>query len=421
MRPDTLISGVALGSLFLLPMLGSVAPLLFLAIGVYLMARRPASTIDALARNWFLLVLPLYATASTLWSAEPALSLRYGIQLTLTFVIAIAIAHRITAYAFLAISFWTSVPIILASALFGGARLDGIALGVFAAKNAYATAITMFALSALGVLLAPESGRLTRLAGFFGVAATPVLLVSAQSSGAIATLVIAAAAFCLFAAGGWLRPQLRRGYFALIFVLISVAGLLVAAFHEQLLNLLLDLFEKDATITGRTELWEIGSNLIREHPFLGLGYQAFWVQETAGAEELWAYFKILNRGGFHFHNTYISIGVELGLIGAGLTALLLFASLARSVQWAVKAPFAAPAYFVAFATLISARSLVEVDVFYQFSATSVTIVCGLIYANQALAAYRAARPRIAGPGRTILYPARLAGSDFPSADRMVPR
>lgn len=388
-RPDVVIAGFALSSLFLAPLLGAVAPLVFLLFGLFLAARKPASTIDALTRNWYLLILPLYALASTLWSVEPALSLRYGVQLVLTFVVAIVIANRITPYSLLAISYVALLLVIVASVLFGGARADGIALGVFAAKNAYATHITMFALASLGVLFAPESNRLGRLAGLAGLLAAPVLLLSAQSSGAAVTLVVAAAAFVIFALGGVMHPGSRRSYFAFIFAVGAVAAVLIAVFHQQILGFLLDLFEKDATITGRTELWEIGTRLIDQRPFLGLGYQGFWVQENALAEELWAYFNIPNRSGFHFHNTYISIGVELGMIGTALTALLLGAVVFRVVQWAVKEPFAAPAYFVAFAILIASRSFVEVDVFYQFSATTVTMICGLIYANRALASSRA--------------------------------
>ncbi|MGC4024049.1 MAG: O-antigen ligase family protein [Mesorhizobium sp.] len=408
-RTDTLIAAAALGGLFLLPILASLAPLIFLAFGAFLMARRPASTIDALARNWYILILPLYAFASTLWSAEPGLSLRYGFQLLLTIMIGVVIAHRVSAYTFLAISFWASVPIILISALFGGARLDGIALGVFAAKNAYAAAISMFALAALAILFAKESDRLTRLAALFGVLVSPILLISAQSSGAIVTTLLTVGSFGMFVVAGWLSPYQRRGYFTLLFSIFALLGMVVAVFHQQLLAILLAVFDKDTTITGRTELWEIGSNLIGERPILGLGFQSFWVQNTPGAEELWAYFKIDSRTGFHFHNTYISIGVELGFTGIALTAALLFSSLARSVQWAVKEPFGTAAYFVGFAILIVSRSMVEVDVFYQFSTSSITIVCGLIYANQALAAHRAANPHATREAlRTIIYPARLA-------------
>jgi exopolysaccharide production protein ExoQ len=252
---------------------------------------------------------------------------------------------------------------------------------------------------------------------------TPPLLISAQSSGAFATMTIAVAALLVFAIGGWLTPRTRHTYFTVLFATGAAITLVVVIFHQQILSMLLDLFEKDATITGRTDLWDIGWALINERPFFGMGYQAFWVQETALAEELWAYFKIPNRGGFHFHNTYISIGVELGMIGTAMTAALLLGSLVRCLQWAVKEPFAVPAYFVAFAVLIATRSLVEVDVFYQFSSTSITIVCGLIYANHALAAFRAQKPQMVpkGSARTILYPARLAFEDGASLKNSTPR
>ena len=81
------------------------------------------------------------------------------------------------------------------------------------------------------------------------------------------------------------------------------------------LDLLLGAFGKDATLTGRTYLWAEGLAAARENPFLGVGYQAYWVQGFPEAERLWEEFYIGSRSGFHFHNTYIEVLVELGFVG----------------------------------------------------------------------------------------------------------
>ena len=56
---------------------------------------------------------------------------------------------------------------------------------------------------------------------------------------------------------------------------------------------------------------------------VGAGYQAYWVQGFAAAEHLWLEFYIPARSGFHFHNTYIEVLVELGFVGFALLVLVI--------------------------------------------------------------------------------------------------
>ena len=60
-----------------------------------------------------------------------------------------------------------------------------------------------------------------------------------------------------------------------------------------------------------------------ETPVVGIGYQAYWVQGFSEAERLWAEFYITSRSGFHFHNTYIEVLVELGFVGLVLIGVVM--------------------------------------------------------------------------------------------------
>jgi len=66
---------------------------------------------------------------------------------------------------------------------------------------------------------------------------------------------------------------------------------------------------RDITLTGRTELWEVVVRMA-EHPFIGEGYESFWLGERL--KKLWAlyYFKPVQA-----HSGYIEMYLNLGSIG----------------------------------------------------------------------------------------------------------
>jgi exopolysaccharide production protein ExoQ len=72
---------------------------------------------------------------------------------------------------------------------------------------------------------------------------------------------------------------------------------------------------KDASLTGRTELWTAATSVIAESPVLGHGYNAFWQQGNVDAEALWRTNGIASRTGFNFHNQFLDSRVDLGDVG----------------------------------------------------------------------------------------------------------
>lgn len=97
--------------------------------------------------------------------------------------------------------------------------------------------------------------------------------------------------------------------------------------------------------------------------WFGVGYQGYWVQGFSEAERLWQEFYIGSRSGFHFHNTYIEVLVELGLAGILAIAVLIvrvpFGLLLRLID-ARRDP--ASFTLLGIAVMFLIRSFVEVDV-----------------------------------------------------------
>jgi O-antigen ligase len=83
---------------------------------------------------------------------------------------------------------------------------------------------------------------------------------------------------------------------------------------------------KDATLSGRTYLWELMWRHIQQHPWFGVGYGGFWLGASGDSGQV-AYWVKWGYPG-QAHNGYLDILNEVGFVGLSLlvAALILYAS-----------------------------------------------------------------------------------------------
>jgi exopolysaccharide production protein ExoQ len=111
---------------------------------------------------------------------------------------------------------------------------------------------------------------------------------------------------------------------ALLAVLIALHCLIVVyglpSFRE-VDNFVYSLTGRDLSLAGRTYLWELIWNEIREHPMLGTGYGGFWLG-LEGKSGMVAY---LVRWGYpgQAHNGYLDMLNEIGIIGLFLVVVVI--------------------------------------------------------------------------------------------------
>ena len=213
-------------------------------------------------------------------------------------------------------------------------------------------------------------------------------MVLAQSVGALVLL-----AATLFSTALILTiPRLGRAAGLALFSLGMLSAILLAiaasAHVPALSDFMLDATGKDLTLTGRTELWAVARDLIAERPFLGVGYQAFWVRGSAEAEALWFMFDIESGGGFNFHNMYLSNAVEIGILGVLAQGIVLFGAAVLTTIWTIRTGSAVPAIFFALTLTVVLGSLIEVPLFFQFSLRTVLVFATFVYAREAVAGVR---------------------------------
>lgn len=226
----------------------------------------------------------------------------------------------------------------------------------------------------MGLLHFPRIGALRAGAALAIIGFAGWTISLTESATAIITAVLAVGV--MMVSGQLMRFGLliRSGAVVALFVLIGIGGTI--ALQSGALDAVLGVFGKDSTLTGRTYLWsrgiEIGSNAA---PF-GIGYNAFWTEGRATAEELWLEFHIPDFTGFHFHNTLIEGFVALGSGGLvlllswiiGLPVMALWTMLAIGTD--TDRDRGAAAILAGMAVLFAIRAFVEIDFFTPYTVGS---------------------------------------------------
>lgn len=373
------LSFMCLAALAVEPLFTSKAALAFLIFGAMLMLHRTKTSLIALNNYWYLMIMPVFCLLTIFWSQYPSISARQGFQLILTLAIGIVIAARITPRSLFFILFGCNM-IVLAFCLVFGARPSGGAWqGIFASKNEFASMIALVFMFALALIYEKRMKLWLKILALGLMALCPLLLLKAQSAGVILGLVPPVMLMVLFHLTRSWKPMQRIIMLTFATWGAIVAGLAIAPYISDIFSSILIYFGKDPTLTGRTELWAVAYDNIRERPLLGLGYRAYWVEGNAEAEALWHQFGITQKMGFHFHNLYISNAVEIGIIGVAIQTAIIFGAFIGAIFKLIKSATTENMFFVMFMLFIIYRSFGEVQLFYSFSNLSILVYAIFIY------------------------------------------
>lgn len=356
----------------------SLGALLFIASWVLVAAPRADRCLHLVFRSPGLWLVPVFAIASVLWSQAPAATFRAAVELIVTIGIASLTAGLLRPREFVsAMSVSLLVGAVLSLA-FGRYGVDGMTgttvfLGIFASKNTMAVFMSFLAIFAAAVLADRAQPPILRLLAIGSFIVSLPLLWLAHSMGAVLTTVGSMAVLVVI--GVFARLRSRERYLvlsagvALALPILLVVGLLAVngTLGDEVSNFVNDVLGKDATLTGRTFLWEIAFAEIAKRPIFGVGYYAFWLQGNLLAEAIWRHFSIDSRMGFSFHDTFLEFAVELGWVGVAALVVTLVMAMQRAVRLSLADPTWATACLVAVAVCLLARAIGEVDFPYPFA------------------------------------------------------
>jgi exopolysaccharide production protein ExoQ len=361
---------------------GIVSTLLFLAPWLAIVLRQPNAAIGGVYLNWPLLMLPVLATVSALWSDYPEWSLRAGIQFIVTIVIGILAASCIKPRDALSALMSALTLVAVLSELQSAA--SGSIIALFGSKNYFSLCIALLIVASIGVALDRSQHRLFRAVGMFAVVLSPGLLMQGNSLGAtFAAGITASVMVGIFVITKF--PVQNRAALFCLFAFIFVWIVILASTVFENATDVLPLLGKEATLTGRTVLWDTAMISFPKHPFLGVGFQAFWQVGNWRAEQLWLYSHIPGKSGFHFHNTYLQILVDLGLVGLFTlvaTFAVIIARILRLVAFFQPGP--EQVFAIGIFVFFFMRTTLEVDLLWQFQAPSILMCMVWAYVRPAL-------------------------------------
>jgi exopolysaccharide production protein ExoQ len=417
---SVLAAQVAIASLVATTAFGTLGAIAFVATVALLVVLEPYAAGRDLLRFSPLLLLPVFAMVSTLWSDAPERSFRAALQLFLTCAAAVLICRRINATSMLLVLFLGFLVICLlmlpgAPAAFSrGLPLYSDLLG---SKNQVGFAAHMLIALCLAVAVDRRQPGLARLATLPAVLLGLAVLFLAQSAGAKTSLAITLITFPAFMIFGRVKLSLRVAILLAALIAAGIALAFLPDLQAAWADFRVTVLKKDATLTGRTYLWDVAARLNAERPWLGRGYYAFWRHGNLEAEGLWRWGGIATRSGFNFHNAYIETQVDLGWIGAGLFVVTCAAIAALGCARQLMRPSAPSAFFLSSLIVLYLRGYAESGLIAPFSLLTMLWIAAAVYSIDGLRSMEAAKSKL-GHGD----PAGPRGSQAPHrVTQRVPR
>jgi exopolysaccharide production protein ExoQ len=345
---------------------------------IWLTVRRASRVGLALLRAPELALLLGVALASMVWSIDPEVTTRRWVAVALTTLTGVVIAERLTWPKFLEVFATVYGVVIIICFVFALAfprygrmivEFPGAWRGVWGHKNLLgyhmSVAFTVFAASA--ITNPPRRGL-----WIAGMAAALALMLLSQSKTSLASCLIGASCIPLVALA-------RRGpVWAVVATYLWVGaliGLVFLLFAAP--DLLLGLVGKDATLTGRTQIWAAVLRQIAHRPLTGYGFGAVWDSTSLWGPLPW----ISKEQGFvihEAHNTWLGLWLELGLLGLIAWTLLFVGVWTRALLalYSRQAAYFALPFLVVFSlhTFTESAALAQNDLIWLlFSATVVKL------------------------------------------------
>ena len=289
-------------------------------IGIYfvtvlLLLFRSQRTLTFLSTHVWLLFLIGLAIFSISWSAIPAIAFRkvialmgatlFGIYLGSSF----SFEHQLRIYSWtFGIALFSSIFFALALPQYGIMNTDAIVgawKGIFPHKNGLGESMFTGFLSFYFLAAISKKNRLfLQICCFLSV----VVIYFGESATALMSVL-----FIFLTTQGLKRLSLQSKQSVLLILLFLILTSVLLFVFLVNFNTFLSVNNKDATLSGRTVLWDSLWDFIQQKPWIGYGYGSFFSGEAKEVNLLW---QIHDWKPVHSHNGYIQLLLNIGFIGS---------------------------------------------------------------------------------------------------------
>jgi exopolysaccharide production protein ExoQ len=383
------LSLIALSALMFTQFSQTNAVIVFMAAVIICGIARPYEAFTAVLNSKILWPFLLYAALSITWSPIPDWTARGVVQLIFTAGAAVILAQALSPKSFITVVIGSCMIATVASIIYLGPALigqlssgfpvQGIFLG---SKNTFGYVEVLLILAGFCFVLDATRRPITRLSTVLGICLAAILLIGSRSATAVGAL--APALICSSAAYFLIKfsPRWRAIILVSVFAMSVLFAAMAIPVAESAFSFFLDVSGKDATLTGRTLLWQWADRIIAEQPILGSGYQAFWFEGNAYAIEIWREQGLDWRPGLNFHNQWYEMTVQLGYVGLVFTLVPFLIVLIDVARWAVRVPSPESCFFLGFMVYTTVSTYVEVELFSQYSIPFTIFIAAYVYARR---------------------------------------
>jgi exopolysaccharide production protein ExoQ len=314
--------------------LNTISNAVILAVTLALMLGNARAAIRYMPRIWPILALVLLTVISMSWSDYPDTTLRRSGSLVTATLWALYVTTRYDLSDVLAIIRQATGLTALASLVIGVAAPDigrDVSLGpagwrgVFSNKNDLGMAMAIGTATYFYTLM---SGRQKGIASFIpqlaGLLFCMAALYLANSS---TSLVIALLGIALCVPIKLTHKRVGAAIIIWTAILLLLAPTVIIVTDQ--LEAIAPLLGRDAQLTGRVDLWLILPSYIAERPWLGYGFGAFWVADSANVALIW---EAVGWAPPHAHNGWLDLLLELGVVGLTLMCLQILLIVVNAIR-----------------------------------------------------------------------------------------
>jgi exopolysaccharide production protein ExoQ len=306
------------------------------ALTIGWMVITPARTLEVLWRTPLILTLSILCFVSFMWSVDAGLTQRRGFALVMTTLFGLLLASRFNWRELITLFAVVFVVLGVMSAVMSLA-FPGIAVhhdihvgawkGIWWEKNTLGAMMAFGTTAALAASVCQPRHKMI----WWGLAAFQAgLVLMSTSKTALLALMLALAgiaAIHLIRRGFGFSSLILIGGGLVVFIVVLMFSIAPVAILEAL--------GRDATLTGRTDIWLVLADQIQARPWTGYGYGAFW--DGVYGPAYW----VRQRTQWPVptaHNGWLEIALGIGLPGIILMAMSLLISIVRAAGRLFRGP-----------------------------------------------------------------------------------
>ena len=286
------------------------------------------------SQDIFVWILTAIVYSSSIWSVNPDFTEKFMPEVLQMTTFGLYFATRFSLKQQVRLVAWTFGVGAFLSA-FVVWRLPGAGLhwhdhpgawkGIYDYKNTFGS---LMVLSSIAFLLMPIDNPKHRRYKWGGFAISLLFIIFSTSKTSIVVSFVTISIVLFYQKFRW-KGKISVFYIDAVLLFVGSIGTVVIGLWVEILGLM----GKDATLTGRTPMWNVALTELMYRPWLGFGRGAFWAEKSKYAID--AGYAVSE--GFvppHAHNGFIDVMLDVGYLGFFVFMLSFSIAYLRSLKLA---------------------------------------------------------------------------------------